>query len=1511
MPAAAQISSTGAWATESQTTDTSDNTSLVETQSEDATTDGASVSSLNATSDTTAEDASNDVNAPGVDTVVNPSTEASGPLPTATSSWTQSGTVSGSERKFTIKYENKGSTAITKGRIWHQFMARVGHTTTYSVECKASSDMSCPTNGTNASIPSGTNTITGTDHIYYRTFWAVVDIPVNASLTFTITTTTTTTSCADSTTPMIGGWARFSRTGFTMPDDIDASASNAGVITGVTQCDDGTVEMTNKTYSPGPEGTPSRVLSGDYRTFKATWKNTSASSVTVPIKYTYYVPYTNQDTEASWSCTSTAGSCPAWAQSGTSHIDHDNAGEDADVVFGGSDGTSVTLAGDETLEFTITLKTTINTCTQDGYLRVQTYAGRGSATGETTSFRTQASSELVEIGCSTWMLDEDFSGSSVSDPAWNAVSMSGRTNAACLTAANGAETTGTTLGKCTGKTSSPSQFTDSGSVFQNPSGTNTGYLQLTDQTDNQAGAVVYNKSLPSENGLVVTFTQYQFGTDDTGADGIGFFLADGSTDLTAVGPYGGALGYPNSSVGAGLPHGYLGIGFDTYGNYANLNHSATQCKATDAQNAKFNFTSESDLRPSIAIRGSGNGTSGYCMVALERAKDSSSPLYNKTLRYKSSSLTSQKNVRTAVNSAARPTRVTVYPLKDGQVSPRVTVEMQFPGTNYYTTVIDTTMTTAVPSLIKFGFLGSTGGSKDVHLISNVKIGTVLPMETLSLTKSIASTETSYDIGDTINYEFNVFNSSTSAVYYPNVVDPLISSISCTAPTDANGTPYIPAAAEGTVGSIKCTGSYAVTEGDRTNGHVLNTATAHASTSSASQTNNLSAQASADAVVNPTASDDSRVISPSGTATFQVVDNGSTTGIVKPDNASKLTIEVYDPNTSQWVAVPESGTTSISVTGEGTWTITAGNTVAFTGNDGYSSTVTPLTYRATNAYGGTASAKLSVTISVTPHRVCTATEQRASKRYWAFDSTKFNWGTTGTALTTSAFSNLTGVTGSSFTATDSLGRLQFVVDSSGSIRNAAGIALTDGAGNTVSLGALSGASPVTAFPVKQGSSKYYVVWSTAAAGSTAGGQLKYVIVDMTAKNGEGAVTTSATLLGDAKASSAVSAVPNSDGTGYWVISPSRNASLSGYTMSAYSFVPGSTMQTVTTQHLGTLLSDSSYEDIGFNADLSRVITLASNSTTGHVYVTSFNASTGVFTKVNDHLLPTASYSLAVASDSNGSRVFLSPLSGHVRYATFDDSNAWTWKANTTASGTGTVRVGSDGKLYWAQKSSGSVAVLSSPTTATASSTWSAVTLDSAATATAGLSNTLIDCAISATNLTIVKHDHNGAAIDGASFTIYPDNGHAAADTTQTGTNAVAAGTMGTFTITGLGQGTYWLRETAAPAGHNLLAADVRVIIDAHGTVTLSTETNPQVVLSGNATDGYTIIVTDTAAVGLPLTGGQWAALLTALGILLVAAAAAGAAKWRRRLATVDAPQISDAAVASGEPKNPTSNRGDGK
>ncbi|HTU85335.1 MAG TPA: Ig-like domain-containing protein [Solirubrobacteraceae bacterium] len=243
-----------------------------------------------------------------------------------------------------------------------------------------------------------------------------------------------------------------------------------------------------------------------------------------------------------------------------------------------------------------------------------------------------------------------------------------------------------------------------------------GALRLTSDTGNNTGFVLYQDALPFTAGLDVTFSFYDYDTVPTsvgsGADGVSFFLADGSQPLVSPGGFGGSLGYAQTVDPFpvnGILGGYLGVGFDEWGNFGNnAEGRGTGCNQP-----------ATGLYPNyVTLRGPGTGQTGYCI--LDRVNVAS---------YGAIDAPNAKT-RTAAG-VKRTVHIVVDP--PAQAGAQILVQMDF-GSGMQT-IMDEPEPPNPPATFKFGFAASTGGANNIHEINATVINTILPVPRLGITKT--------------------------------------------------------------------------------------------------------------------------------------------------------------------------------------------------------------------------------------------------------------------------------------------------------------------------------------------------------------------------------------------------------------------------------------------------------------------------------------------------------------------------------------------------------------------------------------------------------------------------------------------------------------------------------------------------------------------------------------------------------------------------------------------------------
>ncbi len=223
-----------------------------------------------------------------------------------------------------------------------------------------------------------------------------------------------------------------------------------------------------------------------------------------------------------------------------------------------------------------------------------------------------------------------------------------------------------------------------------------GALLLTNTDEGQRGFALYDQAISVTRGIDVTFSQAQWG--GTGADGIVFFVKKGTDSSTTPGAGGGAMGYspdpgnptadPPVAAIDGLSGALLGIGLDSYGNFANAGSNGTGCST------EFNGPTVANV---ITVRGDGQGQVGYCLLAAP---------YNLS----TNSLNPLSASYATRDEAARQVRVVIDPANASD--PRV--EVYYDGGTLPIIDIPLPASFSAVSTVKIGFSAGTGGSVNNH-----------------------------------------------------------------------------------------------------------------------------------------------------------------------------------------------------------------------------------------------------------------------------------------------------------------------------------------------------------------------------------------------------------------------------------------------------------------------------------------------------------------------------------------------------------------------------------------------------------------------------------------------------------------------------------------------------------------------------------------------------------------------------------------------------------------------------
>jgi hypothetical protein len=304
------------------------------------------------------------------------------------------------------------------------------------------------------------------------------------------------------------------------------------------------------------------------------------------------------------------------------------------------------------------------------------------------------------------LVSETFANDSTPAGLWSAPSPKGA-HTPCLTAAATQPPTGS-LTWC--------NAVRNGTGKPDPVGS--GVFQVTDNSANDAGALILDQAFNARAGLDIKFDTYQYNTTTSrGADGISFFLIDGATANPTVGDSGGWLGYRN------LAGAFVGVGFDEYGNFSYNRYWGSTDKGPST--AKPN---------SVVIRGSEatkyqyvTGVQAPVPLAVDKTKTRAD---------------AKRTVHIAVSTANVMTIGIDF--HDGK-GDRVLINHldldNIPGQPH------------LPSTVKLGFAASTGSATNYHEIGGFSLATLDPNLNIKVSDSGG-----FQAGGSGSYTINVANS---------------------------------------------------------------------------------------------------------------------------------------------------------------------------------------------------------------------------------------------------------------------------------------------------------------------------------------------------------------------------------------------------------------------------------------------------------------------------------------------------------------------------------------------------------------------------------------------------------------------------------------------------------------------------------------------------------------------------------------------------------------------------------
>ncbi|MDR7122115.1 DUF6701 domain-containing protein [Rheinheimera soli] len=241
-------------------------------------------------------------------------------------------------------------------------------------------------------------------------------------------------------------------------------------------------------------------------------------------------------------------------------------------------------------------------------------------------------------------------------------------------------------------------------------------LRLTENSQNQSTSITFKRSFPAAgNKMTIEFDHYAYGGN--GADGIAVVLSD-ATVSPVPGSYGGSLGYAQRTnvnpAQSGFAGGWLGIGFDEFGNYS---------QATEGR------VGGTTARPNaIGVRAASSTNFGWL-----GGTNTLSP----ALSAAGSTLARGDRYRITIDSRIQSPQTVSFQL-----------ERRLAGGSAYSTLLTSANLLSLgqpapPANLLLSYTGSTGDNTNFHEITNIQVCTQQPSVPVEIGSQLHHIEFSY------------------------------------------------------------------------------------------------------------------------------------------------------------------------------------------------------------------------------------------------------------------------------------------------------------------------------------------------------------------------------------------------------------------------------------------------------------------------------------------------------------------------------------------------------------------------------------------------------------------------------------------------------------------------------------------------------------------------------------------------------------------------------------------------